>query len=210
MNRNGENFWNFWWWNLHETCFCVLTASKFVMVWNGVYSYRVRGQETLRFGLTFSTFSYLMIVGILFYILQGASNILGSFFSCLPFSASLSRSLIQQAVGGKTQLASLVSCILLLFVLLVIGPFFEPLPNVSYMNRSIKLLSLNFLWNVTFSFNYYYWPWWLSLDVWPETCELLFWLPICHECLSISSSSSTVAYFQYISIRSNHRYIDAY
>lgn len=60
---------------------------------------------------------------------SGASNILGSFFSCLPFSASLSRSLIQQAVGGKTQLASLVSCILLLLVLLFIGPFFELLPN---------------------------------------------------------------------------------
>jgi len=60
---------------------------------------------------------------------SGASNILGSFFACLPFSASLSRSLIQQTVGGKTQLASLVSCILLLFVLLFIGPFFEPLPN---------------------------------------------------------------------------------
>jgi solute carrier family 26 protein len=49
--------------------------------------------------------------------------------------------LIQQTVGGKTQLASLVSCILLLFVLLFIGPCFEPLPNVSYSNRSIQLLS---------------------------------------------------------------------
>ncbi|XP_066997153.2 prestin [Anabrus simplex] len=60
---------------------------------------------------------------------SGFSNIFGSFFSCIPFGASLSRSLIQQTVGGKTQLASLVSCVLLLLVLLVIGPFFEPLPN---------------------------------------------------------------------------------
>jgi solute carrier family 26 protein len=60
---------------------------------------------------------------------SGACNIFGSFFACLPFSASLSRSLIQQTVGGKTQLASLVSCILLVFVLLFIGPFFELLPN---------------------------------------------------------------------------------
>jgi len=79
-----------------------------------------------------------------FYVLQGASNILGSFFACLPFATSLSRSLIQEAVGGKTQLASLVSCILLLFVLLFIGPFFEPLPNVSDRNRSMQLLSCNF------------------------------------------------------------------
>jgi solute carrier family 26 protein len=88
----------------------------------------------LKLGLIFS---YFLITATLLYILQGASNILGSFFSCLPFSASLSRSLIQQTVGGKTQLASVVSCLLLLLVLLLIGPFFEPLPNVSYINRSI-------------------------------------------------------------------------
>ncbi|KAJ9578107.1 hypothetical protein L9F63_025033, partial [Diploptera punctata] len=62
-------------------------------------------------------------------IASGASNVLGSFFSCLPFAASLSRSLIQQTVGGKSQLASIVSCIFLLLVLLLVGPFFEPLPN---------------------------------------------------------------------------------
>lgn len=62
---------------------------------------------------------------------QGTGNIFGSFFCCLPFSASLSRSLIQQAVGGKTQMASVISCTLLLFVLLWIGPFFEVLPRVS-------------------------------------------------------------------------------
>jgi solute carrier family 26, other len=62
---------------------------------------------------------------------MGIGNILASFFSCFPFSASLSRSLIQQAVGGKTQLASIISCVLLLFVLLWVGPFFEVLPRVS-------------------------------------------------------------------------------
>ncbi|XP_043479586.1 solute carrier family 26 member 6-like [Leptopilina heterotoma] len=60
---------------------------------------------------------------------MGAGNIFGSFFSCMPVSASLSRSLIQQTVGGKTQLASVVSCFLLLCILLWIGPFFEPLPR---------------------------------------------------------------------------------
>lgn len=59
---------------------------------------------------------------------SGVGNIFGAFFSCMPFSASLSRSLIQESVGGKTQIASVVSCILLVFVLLFIGPFFEPLP----------------------------------------------------------------------------------
>ncbi|XP_054007384.1 solute carrier family 26 member 6-like isoform X1 [Hylaeus anthracinus] len=60
---------------------------------------------------------------------MGMSNIFGSFFSCMPVSASLSRSLIQQTVGGRTQIASIVSCLILLTILLWIGPFFEPLPR---------------------------------------------------------------------------------
>uniref|UniRef100_A0A8D8S9J3 Prestin n=1 Tax=Cacopsylla melanoneura TaxID=428564 RepID=A0A8D8S9J3_9HEMI len=60
---------------------------------------------------------------------SGVSNIFGSFFSCIPFASSLSRSLIQLQVGGKTQLASGVSCGLLVLILLYIGPFFEPLPH---------------------------------------------------------------------------------
>lgn len=62
---------------------------------------------------------------------MGAANIFGSCFSCLPLSASLSRSAIQQSTGGKTQVASLVSCALLTVILLWIGPFFELLPRVS-------------------------------------------------------------------------------
>ncbi|XP_055599343.1 solute carrier family 26 member 10-like [Uranotaenia lowii] len=60
---------------------------------------------------------------------MGASNIFGSFFSCMPFSASLSRSMIQYTVGGKTQIASIISCGILAVVLLWVGPFFEPLPR---------------------------------------------------------------------------------
>ncbi|XP_044583943.1 prestin-like [Cotesia glomerata] len=60
---------------------------------------------------------------------MGISNIFGSFFSCMPVSASLSRSLIQQTVGGKTQIASIISCSILLIILLFIGPFFESLPR---------------------------------------------------------------------------------
>ncbi|GJQ74244.1 hypothetical protein Trydic_g19148 [Trypoxylus dichotomus] len=60
---------------------------------------------------------------------MGAGNMVGSFFSCLPFTASLSRSSIQYTVGGKTQLASIVSCGILILVLMWIGPYFEPLPR---------------------------------------------------------------------------------
>lgn len=59
---------------------------------------------------------------------QGAANVFGSFFSCMPVSASLSRSMLQESVGGETQLASVVSCILILIILLWVGPFFESLP----------------------------------------------------------------------------------
>ncbi|XP_021949610.1 prestin isoform X2 [Folsomia candida] len=60
---------------------------------------------------------------------NGASNVFGSFFSCAPISCSLSRSVIQEQVGGRSQLAGLVSCVIMVFVLLWIAPFFETLPQ---------------------------------------------------------------------------------
>lgn len=69
---------------------------------------------------------------------MGGGNVVGSFFSCIPFAASLSRSSIQQSVGGRTQLASLISCGILAVVLLWIGPFFEPLPRVNFHVFLIK------------------------------------------------------------------------
>ena len=59
---------------------------------------------------------------------QGVANVFGSFFSCMPVSTSLSRSILQESVGGETQLASIVSCSFLLIILLWIGPAFESLP----------------------------------------------------------------------------------
>lgn len=74
---------------------------------------------------------------------MGASNVFGSFFSCLPLSASLSRSAIQQTAGGRTQIASLISCGILTFVLLWIGPFFELLPRVCICFK--KSIVFNFI-----------------------------------------------------------------
>lgn len=56
-------------------------------------------------------------------------NFVGGCFSCLPMACSLSRSVIQDQTGGKTQIASLVSALLLLATVLWIGPFFSPLPR---------------------------------------------------------------------------------
>merc|ERR1719369_372887 len=59
---------------------------------------------------------------------QGVSNLMGSFMSCLPMSGSLSRSLVQERSGCRSQLTGLTSAILLLGVLLLLGPLFQPLP----------------------------------------------------------------------------------
>lgn len=59
----------------------------------------------------------------------GLSNIFGSMFNCFTSAASLSRSLVQERVGGVTQLTGLIASSLLLIVLLAIGPLFRDLPN---------------------------------------------------------------------------------
>lgn len=82
---------------------------------------------------------------------MGAGNIVSSFFHCIPFSASLSRSMIQAAVGGKTQIASIISCALLTIVLLWIGPFFEVLPRVRFFNLYTNFW-LNSLTNFVYIF----------------------------------------------------------
>ena len=62
-------------------------------------------------------------------IAYAACNIISSFFSAFVSSASLSRSLVQENVGGKTQVVGLVSSALLLLVLLLLGPYFKTLPK---------------------------------------------------------------------------------
>ena len=62
-------------------------------------------------------------------IAMGAANIFSAFFSCFPCSTSLSRSAVQSIVGGKTNIASLVSCLLLLIVLLCLAPLLYHLPK---------------------------------------------------------------------------------
>ncbi|KAF4521666.1 hypothetical protein B566_EDAN006254 [Ephemera danica] len=59
----------------------------------------------------------------------GVGNAVGSCFSCIAFSASLSRSIVAKGVGGRTQLTALVSGLLIVVTLLWIADFFEPLPR---------------------------------------------------------------------------------
>ncbi|XP_025107659.1 solute carrier family 26 member 6-like isoform X3 [Pomacea canaliculata] len=90
-------------------------------------------------------------------IAYGLCNIASSFFSSFCAAASLSRTLVQEGVGGKTQVAGLVSSALLLVVLLVLGSYFQSLPNcilasiivVALRGMFRQFAELKRLWNIS-------------------------------------------------------------
>lgn len=57
----------------------------------------------------------------------GFCNILPSFFRCFTTSAALTKTLVKESTGCKTQLSGLVSALVLLLVLLLIAPLFYSL-----------------------------------------------------------------------------------
>lgn len=59
----------------------------------------------------------------------GLSNAIGSCFQCYTVTSSLSRSLVQESTGGKTQVAGVISSIFVLIIVLKIGALFENLPK---------------------------------------------------------------------------------
>lgn len=87
----------------------------------------------------------------------GACNIFSSFFSSFVSAVSLSRSLVQENVGSRTQVTGLVSSALVLVVLLVVGPYFETLPNcilasiilVALKGMFKQFLELKNLWKIS-------------------------------------------------------------
>ncbi|XP_027196854.2 anion exchange transporter-like [Dermatophagoides pteronyssinus] len=62
-------------------------------------------------------------------IALGTANIFSSFFLCFPCCASLSRSAVQQRVGGRTQLVSIISSILMVIVLSLLSTYLRTLPK---------------------------------------------------------------------------------
>ncbi|XP_017714391.1 PREDICTED: solute carrier family 26 member 10 isoform X3 [Rhinopithecus bieti] len=74
---------------------------------------------------------------------HGASNLISSLFSCFPNSATLATTSLLVDAGGKTQLAGLFSCIVVLLVLLWLGPFFYYLPKAVWMVTWVAVVTLN-------------------------------------------------------------------
>ncbi|XP_046331288.2 prestin-like isoform X1 [Haliotis rufescens] len=90
-------------------------------------------------------------------VAYGFGNVFGSFFSCYPFAASVSRSSVQDSAGGKTQVTSIFSACMVLIVILFIGPLFQSLPNcvlsaiimVALRSMFLQILELRSLWRIS-------------------------------------------------------------
>lgn len=88
----------------------------------------------------------------------GITNFVCSILNCYVGTASLSRSVLQEAAGGRTQVAGLVSCCLLLVVLLALGPLFMDLPKcvlaaiiiVNLRNVLLQITDLPKLFRISF------------------------------------------------------------
>ncbi|XP_070695722.1 solute carrier family 26 member 6 isoform X2 [Pempheris klunzingeri] len=62
-------------------------------------------------------------------IALGLSNSIGGIFQCFAISCSMSRTMVQESTGGRTQVAGALSAIVILFITLWIGTLFEDLPK---------------------------------------------------------------------------------
>ncbi|XP_072528952.1 prestin [Salminus brasiliensis] len=62
-------------------------------------------------------------------IALGLCNFASSFFQTFVITSSMSRSLVQESTGGKTQIAGLLASLLVLLVIVAIGFMFQPLPQ---------------------------------------------------------------------------------
>ncbi|XP_036358676.1 sulfate transporter isoform X1 [Octopus sinensis] len=90
-------------------------------------------------------------------IAYGFCNVFSSFFSAFCSAVSLSRSLVQENVGCKTQVTGLFSSVLILIVLLVVGPLFRTLPNC--VLASIIIVALKGMFR---QFTELHRLWWIS------------------------------------------------
>uniref|UniRef100_A0A663M6P3 Solute carrier family 26 member 6 n=1 Tax=Athene cunicularia TaxID=194338 RepID=A0A663M6P3_ATHCN len=76
-------------------------------------------------------------------IALGLSNFLGGFFQCFAISCSMSRSLVQESTGGNSQVAGVISSLVILVTILKIGELFRDLPKMVWIVTFVATLLLN-------------------------------------------------------------------
>lgn len=60
----------------------------------------------------------------------GTCNVVASFFNGYPGCVALSRCIIADNIGVRSQLVSGISALIVLATIMLLGPFVAPLPNV--------------------------------------------------------------------------------
>ncbi|XP_016815157.1 anion exchange transporter isoform X5 [Pan troglodytes] len=93
---------------------------------------------------------------VLEFLAHGLSNIVSSFFFCIPSAAAMGRTAGLYSTGAKTQVACLISCIFVLIVIYAIGPLLYWLPMcvlasiivVGLKGMLIQFRDLKKYWNV--------------------------------------------------------------
>ncbi|RNA41759.1 solute carrier family 26 member 6-like, partial [Brachionus plicatilis] len=86
----------------------------------------------------------------------GASNIAGSFFQSFVSCGSLSRTVVADSSGGKTQLVTIIASSVVLTVMLWLGPFLEQLPKAclgsiivaALLNLLLQVRDLPYYWRL--------------------------------------------------------------
>ncbi len=73
------------------------------------------------------------------------ANIVASFFQGFPSCVGLSRSVILDSIGSRTQVTQIIASVLVFVVILAIGPLFSSLPNVK---KKFKVIRKDFKINI--------------------------------------------------------------
>ncbi|CAM5125990.1 unnamed protein product [Eretmochelys imbricata] len=75
----------------------------------------------------------------------GICNFVGGFFQCFSISCSMSRTLVQEATGGNSQVAGVIASLLILVTILKIGQLFQDLPKA--ILAAIVIVNLKGMFN---------------------------------------------------------------
>uniref|UniRef100_A0A8D2AF48 Solute carrier family 26 member 7 n=1 Tax=Sciurus vulgaris TaxID=55149 RepID=A0A8D2AF48_SCIVU len=100
------------------------------------------------------------------FLAHGLSNVIPSFFFCIPSAAAMGRTAGLYSTGAKTQVACLISCIFILIVIYAIGPLLYWLPmcvlasiivvgrkGMLIQFRDLKNIGITYVFTICFAAN---------------------------------------------------------